>query len=82
MNQAPAISLVVQAKRKAENGVDYSPRHGARCPWCARKTATYCTRPWEGPARIRFHRCTNAACVLASMGVSIKSLEEDLRGNG
>ena len=80
MTNTPAIAMVVQAKSRAEQGVDYSSRHGALCPWCKTRAKTYCTRPWDGVARVRFHRCTNPACVLATIGTSIKSLEEDRNG--
>ena len=76
MNQS--ATMIVLAKRQAENGVDFTARRGAVCPWCQQRTRIYATRPWEGTVRIRYHRCENPACILARMQVSIKSLEEDL----
>ncbi len=72
-----AGTMIVLAKRKADQGVDYSPKHGALCPMCGEKARIYSTKPWDGPVRVRFHRCDNQACALASMRISIKSLEED-----
>ena len=62
----------------AECGVDFSPRHGARCPSCGQRAKIYSTKPWEGAVRVRYHRCNNEKCVLCRMGRTIKSVEEDL----
>ncbi len=71
------MASVAQAKRTAENGVDFSPRHGARCPWCGRRTRIYATRPWDGPVRVRYHYCQTPSCPMASMRVTIKSVQVD-----
>ena len=76
MNSAVKMKLVA-AVHQAENGVDYSARHGAWCPYCGEKTKVYCTKPWEGPLRVRFHRCPNETCLLQAMSTSIKSVQED-----
>ncbi len=73
-----AVVMIVRAKQAAENGVDYSPRTGATCPSCGKKARIYSTKPWEGTARIRYHRCENTACVLHALGVTIKSVEVDV----
>lgn len=69
---------VIKAVETASAGVDYSPQKGALCPWCGRRAKIYKTLPWESDIRIRYHRCQNNGCVLASMKQSIKSIEVDL----
>lgn len=69
------IARIATAKEEAQAGVDYSPKHGARCPWCGGRARIYKTTPWEDDLRIRYHRCEAGGCALASMGVSIKSVE-------
>lgn len=69
---------IVTAREAAAGGVDYSPRHGARCPWCNRRAKIYKTMKWEGSTRIRYHRCENNLCLLNQLGMTIKSVEEDL----
>ena len=69
--------VIIKAREKAEQSVDYTPRHGAVCPECSRKNIPVVTsRPWEGDTRIRYHRCTNIeGCILAIMKTSIKSVQ-------
>ncbi len=66
---------LVEMITKAEAGIDYRPRTGALCPACGKPAKIVATRPWEGTARIRYHRCRQPACVLASTGTTIKSVE-------
>ena len=83
-----AVARIVLARRAAESGVDYSPRRGARCPWCGGRCRIYRTMRWDGPVRVRYHRCDRKGCVVAAMKLSIKSIEEDhvkqetMEGNG
>jgi len=72
-----ATALIVLKKQEAENGVDYSARHGALCPACREKAKIYSTKPWEGSTRTRYHHCINVACYLCAMKVTIKSIEVD-----
>lgn len=72
------VSKIVQAKKEAGAGVDYSSRFGAICPWCEKRTKVYRTMPWEDDIRIRYHLCENLRCVLKTMGTSIKSIEVDV----
>ncbi len=72
-----SVTRIVEAKEQASAGVDYSPRLGARCPWCENRARIYKTMAWEDNTRIRYHRCENGRCVLSAMGVSIKSIEVD-----
>jgi len=74
----PTIKNIAIARAKAAGGVDYSPRFGATCPWCGRRAKIYKTTPWEDNTRIRYHRCSKAGCVLATMNISIKSIEANL----
>lgn len=72
---AAAIALAIKA---AQAGVDYSPRTGATCPCCgATNLRVRNTLPWSGAMRVRFHLCTNPACLLASLKQGIKSVEMD-----
>jgi hypothetical protein len=72
-------TLYLVAKEKAENGVVFSPRTGATCPFCGRKRIRiYSTKPWDGRNRIRYHRCQNPVCLLHKMDQTIKSVEEDI----
>lgn len=77
-----AQTSILLAVRQAENGVDYSARHGAVCPWCGRRTMVYKTMPWDDNTRIRYHRCTNAKCILVAMSKTIKSVEIDQSAGG
>ena len=68
---------IVLAKQQAADGVDYSPRYGALCPWCGKKARITATRPWDESTRIRYHRCESSECVLSALRVNIKSVEAD-----
>lgn len=68
---------IVAAREKAAAGVDYSPKNGAICPWCATKTKISTTRPWDGNVRVGYQRCQQPGCVIASLSLSIKSIEVD-----
>lgn len=76
----PTISKIVKIKDLAAAGVDYSPRHGAICPWCGGRAKIIKTLPWEDKLRVRYHRCNAPGCVLASLHTTIKSVEADLSG--
>lgn len=72
------LLTVAAAKEKADSSVDYLPRYGAVCPECGRKKLPVITsRKWEDNIKVRFHRCPNKknGCLLAVMGVSIKSVQ-------
>lgn len=74
---SPAFASIALALGAATAGVDYSPRHGARCPWCKKKMRIYSTLPWDGNIRIRYHHCENDRCPLARMKTSVKSVESE-----
>lgn len=74
---SPTVAQIAKAKQAAESGVDYSPQHGARCPWCGSRSKIIKTLPWEANIRLRYHRCRKSGCVVASMGITIKSIECD-----
>lgn len=75
------LAAVALAKRKAEQGVDYSPRFGAVCPECGKvKLKAYKTMPWKSGMRYRYHRCDNPACLVCALGVTVKSVEMDQSG--
>lgn len=76
---SPSIKKIEKARQTAMQGVDYSPRSGASCPWCGSRTRITNTQKWDGDFRIRYHRCEKKGCVLATMGVSIKSIEADIK---
>lgn len=77
MRANPTVTKLVIARQSATAGVDFSPKSGARCPWCGGKTRIIATRPWEDTTRIRYHRCENSKCPLCTMAVGIKSIEVD-----
>ena len=72
----PSITTLLAVKiAEAEAGIDYSRRWGGRCPCCGVTAKIVRTRPWEGEVRIRYHRCHNPGCLLASSKTTIKSVE-------
>lgn len=68
---------IAEARKQGADGVDYSPRLGAICPWCGNKAKVYKTMPWEDNTRVRYHHCVAAGCAMAMMDYSIKSIEVD-----
>lgn len=78
MKNSATIVKIAEARDRAAAGVDFSPRTGAICPWCGKKSKIYKTMPWEDATRIRYHQCDNGRCVIASLRVSIKSIEVDM----
>ncbi len=77
MDTQKIFALVAKAREKAAAGVSYSSRTGALCPFCGKKAKIYRTTPWEGSLRVRYHRCQGTVCLIASLGITIKSIEED-----
>jgi hypothetical protein len=77
MASRATVLRLAAAREQAAAGVDFSPRRGARCPWCGARAKIYKTFAWEDRARLRFHRCYQQGCALAQMNVSIKSIEVD-----
>ena len=75
MNQT--ITKIVLSRRKASDGIDYTARHGAPCPYCGIRSRSYRTLPWEDTTRIRYHKCENPTCPLATLNITIKSIEAD-----
>ncbi len=66
---------ILSVIEEASAGVDYTSRHGARCPSCGKRAKVISTRPWEDTFRIRYHRCYAPGCVLAAHEKNIKSVE-------
>lgn len=77
MRANPTVTKLVVARQSATAGVDFSAKHGARCPWCGVRAKIVATRPWYESTRIRYHRCENRSCPLCTMAVGIKSIEVD-----
>lgn len=75
MSSQAVTAFVMEMIARAEAGVDYSPRTGALCPACGKKTKIYKSMPWEGAMRIRYHYCLENGCILASMKKTVKSVE-------
>ncbi len=72
------IRLVARAKQEAENGIVYSRRLGAVCPMCGTPRAhTVRSLPWMDGIKIRYHKCKNFGCLLCTLQVTIKSVEEE-----
>ena len=70
------LQQVEQIFMLAELGVDYSPRHGAACPCCGKRTLIYKSIPWDGDTKLRYHRCQNKSCILSRVNKSIKSVQQ------
>jgi DNA-directed RNA polymerase subunit M/transcription elongation factor TFIIS len=65
---APSVIAVAIALDIVQNGVDWSPRWGGKCPKCGKKKCEVTrTMKWEGKGRTRYHRC--------KCGFMFKSLE-------
>ncbi|MCK9324566.1 MAG: hypothetical protein M0P69_03630 [Bacteroidales bacterium] len=78
MSQGQIIATVAAAIEMAGQGVDYTPKSGAVCPWCGKdRIPVYCTKPWSGDVRIRYHHCNNPECILYRLNTGIKSLQEN-----
>lgn len=75
MPSRPVTVYLVEMIACAEAGVDYRPRTGALCPACGHAAKIIATRPWEGQARVRYHKCRQPGCLLAGAGTTIKSVE-------
>lgn len=73
--QETTEKYLVSAISEAENGVDYSPKTGALCPFCGKKAYVRDTMPWIGDCRVRYHKCINPACCLYLLSKTIKSVE-------
>lgn len=72
---AKAIKMAVA---KAREGVVYSPKDGATCPLCGERCLVVSSPKWSGSLKVRYHRCNNPKCVLASLKTSVKSVQEDV----
>jgi len=71
-------AIIVFAIQKAAQGVEYTPKYGAVCPFCGSiRMRTITTRKWDGDTRTRFHRCKNKSCPLHKRKVYIKSVQVD-----
>lgn len=76
MSKKAVAAAIAAAIAKAQAGVDYSPRTGATCPSCgAIRLRVVTTRPWDGEARVRFHKCLSKGCLLETLRISVKSIE-------
>jgi len=75
MSSQVATTWLVDVMAEAEAGVDFSSRHGAKCPACGKRAKVVTTRPWEEDVRVRYHQCQASGCVLAGQGKMIKSVE-------
>lgn len=71
MRGAKALAL---ARHLAATGVPW--RHGAAlCPLCGKRLHTISSGQRDACPRVRYHKCRNAACLMAALGLSIKSVE-------
>tara|TARA_Y100001954_G_scaffold119941_1_gene129134 strand:- start:6157 stop:6390 length:234 start_codon:yes stop_codon:yes gene_type:complete len=62
---------------KAREGIEYSPKNGATCPMCGKRCPVVSSPKWSGNLKVRYHRCTNRACVLCQVEASVKSVQVD-----
>jgi hypothetical protein len=72
-----AKATIQVAVAKAREGVVYSPKKGALCPVCGRRCPVVSSPKWDGDIKVRYHRCKNEQCVMCSMNVTVKSIQED-----
>lgn len=72
MNNAKAVTA---ARHLAATGVPWEDGT-ARCPLCGQRLHTISSGQQQARPRVRYHRCRNAACLMALLGLSIKSVEE------
>ena len=71
-------AIIVLAIQKASQGVEYTPKYGAVCPFCgSKRIRTYSTKPWKDSLRVRFHKCQNKRCPLYKQNISVKSVQVD-----
>lgn len=71
------IAIVMDARQKAEKGVDYTARMGALCPVCSKKLKIIRSEPWEQGIKVRVHKCENVDCLLSHLKLAIKSVQID-----
>lgn len=72
MNNAKAVTA---ARHLAATGVPWDGG-AALCPLCGKRLHTISSGQRDARPRVRYHRCRNAACLMALLGLSIKSVEE------
>lgn len=68
---------VFRALSLADSGVEFENRT-ARCPVCGWKMQVVSSGP-KAALRVRSHRCRNPECLLAALGVTVKSVEGERR---
>jgi hypothetical protein len=76
VTKAEAIKAAVSMARE---GVDYSAKDGARCPMCGRRCPVVSSPRRSGDLKIRYHQCKNAGCVMSCTGVSLKSVQREVK---
>ena len=72
-----AKTAIAAAMARARAGVDYLPKEGAACPMCGKRCPVVSSPKESAGVKIRYHRCRNGACVLASLDVLVKSVQAD-----
>ena len=70
-------AFVLKMREKASEGVVYDHKKGAACPACHERLRVYCSRPWNGNVKIRYHQCANRECILHQLEMKMKSVEEE-----
>ena len=74
MNQKTLLKLA-GCFRNAEEGIEYHPKYGAKCPWCGDKLRVQDSKPWGRKTRIRYQKCLNPKCPLSCMDKTVKSIQ-------
>ena len=77
MNKA-ITAFLLKMREKAEDGVVCDRKAGATCPMCHDRLKVYCSRPWNGGVKVRYHWCGNEGCILHQLKVKMKSVEEEM----
>ncbi|WP_031485616.1 hypothetical protein [Maridesulfovibrio frigidus] len=71
-----SAKLIAAAMAKAKEGVIFSPKDGAVCPWCGAVRIPVTSSPkWDAGIKIRYHKCKEHGCLLAQMGQGVKSIQ-------
>ena len=72
-----ATAFVLKIREKVSEGLVYDRKTGATCPVCHERLRVYCSRPWNGNVKVRYHWCANIECILHQFEIRMKSVEEE-----
>lgn len=61
--------------RQAEEGVNFDPVFGARCPWCNERLQVEDSKAWVGRSKTRYQKCVNEKCPMFIIDRTIKTIQ-------